>query len=142
MCTFVFGLSRSFSLSLVIRFLHGVFDGSLPLAKTILSEISNDKNIAIGTSQFFVGTAIGGCRFLVLLTSRLIGPILCGYLSNKSNIPGLVAKFPILEQVRFSLSIHLSTPSCSPSVSARWRCSSPPSATSSSPSRRSRRRSE
>lgn len=59
-CTFVFGMSRSFSLSLVIRFLHGIFDGSLPLAKTILSEISNDTNIAIGTSQFFVGTAIGG----------------------------------------------------------------------------------
>ena len=59
-CTFAFGLSRSFSRSLVIRFLHGLVDGSLPLAKTIISEISNDKNIAIGTSQFFVGTAIGG----------------------------------------------------------------------------------
>ena len=62
LCLVLFGFSTNFTLSVWIRFLHGLLDGAIPLGKTILSEISNEKNIAFGTSQFFVGTSIGGSR--------------------------------------------------------------------------------
>ena len=82
-----------------IRFFHGLLDGAIPLGKTILSEITNEKNIAFGTSQFFVGSSVGGSELIASLNSRLVGPILCGYLSNPDNIAPLIRVAPIFGKV-------------------------------------------
>ena len=65
-CITGFGLSSNYYLSLVIRFIHGLTDGSLGVTKIILAEISNDRNISLGSSFFFVSVAVG----------RLLGPLL------------------------------------------------------------------
>ncbi|CBK23256.2 uncharacterized protein [Blastocystis hominis] len=75
--------STNYTASVVIRLIHGLLDGVIPIAKTIVSEISNERNIALGTSSIFVG------------------PILCGYLSDPTRIPFLVDHFPIFEKQPF-----------------------------------------
>lgn len=56
----IFSFSTNYVASVVIRFIHGLLDGVIPIAKAIVSEISNARNIALGTSSIFVGIAIGG----------------------------------------------------------------------------------
>ena len=46
--------------ALFVRFLHGVADGTVPIVKTIQTEISNKNNIALVSGLYFVGCAIGG----------------------------------------------------------------------------------
>ena len=46
--------------ALLIRFIHGLVDGAVPVVKTIQTEISHQNNIAFVSSLFFVGGAIGG----------------------------------------------------------------------------------
>lgn len=46
--------------ALAIRFLHGLIDGTVPVVKTIQTEVSNPDNIAFISSLYFVGGAIGG----------------------------------------------------------------------------------
>lgn len=60
LCIFGLGFSKNYYLSLLFRFIHGVVDGSLGVCKTIMADLSNDRNIAIGTGFLFVGSTIGG----------------------------------------------------------------------------------
>ena len=62
-CIVIFSFSTNYIASVVIRLIHGLLDGVIPIAKTIVSEISNERNIALGTSSIFVGVAIGGYSF-------------------------------------------------------------------------------
>ena len=62
-CIVIFSFSTNYTASVVIRLIHGLLDGVIPIAKTIVSEISNERNIALGTSSIFVGVAIGGYSF-------------------------------------------------------------------------------
>ena len=59
-CMVIFSFSTNYVASVIIRFIHGLLDGVIPIAKAIVSEISNERNIALGTSSIFVGIAIGG----------------------------------------------------------------------------------
>ena len=59
-CIVLLAFSKQYWYSVAIRFFNGLIDGTVTLAQTILAEISNSRNIALGTSFFFVGTAIGG----------------------------------------------------------------------------------
>lgn len=54
------GFSTNFWFTVAIRFLNGLIDGTIPISKTMLSEISNSRNISLGTSFFFVGCSFGG----------------------------------------------------------------------------------
>ena len=67
-CMVALGFSSNFSLSVVIRFVHGLIDGVIPVAKAIISEISNEKNLALGTSSIFIGMSLGGLFLLTRLT--------------------------------------------------------------------------
>ena len=62
-CIVIFSFSTNYIASVVIRLIHGLLDGVLPIAIAIISEISNERNIALGTSSIFVGVAIGGYSF-------------------------------------------------------------------------------
>ena len=55
----------------------------------MIAEISNERNLPLGTSFVFLGTALG----------RLVGPILGGYLSHPENFSSLTKHFPILLSV-------------------------------------------
>lgn len=59
-CMVIFSFSTNYVASVIIRLIHGLLDGVIPIAKAIVSEISNERNIALGTSSIFVGIAIGG----------------------------------------------------------------------------------
>ena len=59
-CVIAFGLCDNIKAALFIRLIHGLVDGSVPVVKTIQTEISNPQNIAFVSSLFFVGSAIGG----------------------------------------------------------------------------------
>lgn len=84
----------------MIRFIHGLLDGVIPIAKAIVSEISNARNIALGTSSIFVGIALGGYVYSGdEIMFRSLGPIMCGYLSDPDRISFLVDRFPIFERV-------------------------------------------
>ena len=61
LCLLALGFSRSYTLSLVIRFIHGLLDSSLGLSKTIVTDLCNDTNMAFGTSLLYAGYAIGRC---------------------------------------------------------------------------------
>ncbi|KAK8817276.1 zinc induced facilitator-like 2 protein [Blastocystis sp. ATCC 50177/Nand II] len=80
------GMSKNYYFSLVIRFLHGVADGLLGISKTMVADLCNDSNIAVGTGMIFVGGAIGG----------FLGPIIGGYLSDPEVVKPIVKLFPFL----------------------------------------------
>ena len=63
-CMVIFSFSTNYVASVIIRLIHGLLDGVIPIAKAIVSEISNERNIALGTSSIFVGIAIGGYLLL------------------------------------------------------------------------------
>ena len=65
-CIVIFSFSTNYVASVIIRLIHGLLDGVLPIVTAIVSEISNERNIALGTSSIFVGVAIGGFAFLKL----------------------------------------------------------------------------
>lgn len=55
-----FGLCDSVYPALVIRFIHGLLDGVIPVCKTIQTEIATPETIGFISSLFFVGASIGG----------------------------------------------------------------------------------
>ena len=61
-CIIAFGLCDSVYPALAIRFIHGVFDGSIPITKTIQTEVATPETIGLVSSLFFVGVSIGGYR--------------------------------------------------------------------------------
>ena len=88
-CVSGLGISQNYYLSVIIRLIHGLADGLLGVTKTILTEMSNEKNVSLGTSFLFIGAAIG----------RIIGPLMSGYLTNAEFINFVAAKIPILKKV-------------------------------------------
>ena len=62
-CIVIFSFSTNYVASVIIRLIHGLLDGVLPIVTAIVSEISNERNIALGTSSIFVGVAIGGFAY-------------------------------------------------------------------------------
>ena len=84
-----FGFSNNYYVGVLCRFLYGLSDGTMNVSKTMLAELSNKRNISLGTSFIFVGSAIG----------RIVGPLCSSYLTDKSVIAPLVRRFPILEKV-------------------------------------------
>lgn len=101
-----FGLSKNYYLSLVIRFVHGVVDGLLGLSKTMVADLCNDSNIAIGTGMVFVGGAIGGFLTLLLLNRSFLGPIIGGYLSDQTVVKPILDMFPFLRSVVVSSPLY------------------------------------
>ena len=87
----LFGLSRSFAVAMLARFLWGALNGNLGVVKTYVSEICDDSNMAKSFSLF------GICGGL----ARLIGPAAGGFLygsfgsawleKNKAFLPCLLA---------------------------------------------------
>ena len=59
-CIFGLGFSKNYYFSLFIRLIHGMIDGGLGVSKTIMADLSNERNISVGTGFLFVGTTIGG----------------------------------------------------------------------------------
>lgn len=66
-----FGFSPTFWFAVASRFLWGILNGNIGVAKTYLSEISDDSNLARGMSYFGVIGSVG----------RVVGPIIGGLLS-------------------------------------------------------------
>ena len=71
-CAIGFGFAPSFLFAVGTRFLWGLLNGNIGVAKTYLGEISDDSNAAKGMALFGV---IGGL-------GRTIGPIIGGFLSS------------------------------------------------------------
>ena len=92
-CIFALGISRNYYLSLFIRLIHGLSDGLLNVSKTILSELSNDRNTSFVISLNYLGGVIG----------RLIGPLMSGYLASEDFIRPLAAKYPFFKKVCFHI---------------------------------------
>ncbi|KAK8792266.1 hypothetical protein WA171_002518 [Blastocystis sp. BT1] len=84
-CIIAFGFCDRIKLALVIRIIHGLIDGTIPISKTIQAEIANRNNIAFVSGLFFIGSSIGG----------LIGPLIGGYLNKEEYIQPIVDRFPI-----------------------------------------------
>lgn len=86
---FAFGVSKNYYFSLVIRLIHGLADGTLGVNKTIIAELSNSRNISLGTSFIFAGGAVG----------RILGPLFSSYLTDANVIAPLIKIFPFLHTV-------------------------------------------
>ena len=115
-CIFLFGLSKNFYFSLVIRLIHGLADGTLGVNKTIVAELSNSRNISVGTSCIVASGVIG----------RICGPLFSSYLTDMNVIAPLVKIFPFLHDVLAKTFIHSSYPSSFPSsLSLSSLCRSP-----------------
>ncbi|KAK8812471.1 hypothetical protein WA158_007705 [Blastocystis sp. Blastoise] len=92
LCILLFGYTTNYTLALIIRVFWGIADGYLGLSKTIVSEICDDSNVAMGFSLFQFGMGFGS----------LIGPIAGGYLSQiNSYWPQLITAFPFLKDSPF-----------------------------------------
>ena len=89
LCIAGLGVSQNYYLSLAIRLIHGLADGLLGVTKTILTEMSNEKNVSLGTSFLFIGAAIG----------RIVGPLLSGYFTDAKVISRIATVIPILKKV-------------------------------------------
>lgn len=94
-----FGFSNNYYVGLLCRLLYGLSDGTMNVSKTMLAELSNSRNISLGTSFIFVGSAIG----------RIIGPLCSSYLTDKSVIAPFIRKFHILEKVTVSSTFQIET---------------------------------
>ena len=88
-CIFFFGVSKNYFFSLLIRLIHGFADGTLGVTKTIIAELSNSRNISLGTSFLFAGGGIG----------KLIAPLFSSYLTDKNIIAPLFHLLPFLHDV-------------------------------------------
>ena len=65
-CIIAFGLCDRVYPALVIRFIHGVIDGSVPITKTIQTEVATPETVGFISSLFFVGISIGGFSYYSL----------------------------------------------------------------------------
>lgn len=59
-CNVAFGFCDSVKTAMIIRFFSGLLDGTIPVCKTIQTEVSTPETIGFVSSLFFVGSAIGG----------------------------------------------------------------------------------
>jgi Major Facilitator Superfamily len=67
-----FGMSPSFPVAIVIKIMWGLANGNVGVAKTALSELTDDSNTAKAFSYIGVATGAG----------RIVGPVIGGFLSQ------------------------------------------------------------
>ncbi|KAI9449900.1 MFS general substrate transporter [Lactarius psammicola] len=70
--TIVFGLSRSFWMLALSRFLHGALKGNIGALKSLMAELTDETNVAQGFSMLPVARELG----------YIIGPLIGGILSR------------------------------------------------------------
>jgi hypothetical protein len=68
----MFGLSRSFWMLALSRFLHGALKGNIGILKSLMAELTDESNVAQGFSMLPVATAV----------AYMIGPLIGGILSR------------------------------------------------------------
>lgn len=73
-CNTAFGFCDSVKMAMVIRFFTGLLDGTIPVCKTIQTEVSTPETIGFVSSLFFVGGAIGGYVYCSLFMVVLSDP--------------------------------------------------------------------
>lgn len=83
------GVTTNYYIALLIRLIHGISDGLLNVTKTIVTEMSSEKNVSLGTSFVFIGGAIG----------KVMGTLMSGLLMGDEFIKPMAARFPILKKV-------------------------------------------
>ncbi|KAK8816627.1 hypothetical protein WA538_002488 [Blastocystis sp. DL] len=88
---YLFGMCSHIKPAIILRVIHGIVDGIVPVSKTIQAEIANSENIAFVSSLFFVGGAIGG----------VIGPVTGGYLNKEEYICPFIRLFPIFKRLPY-----------------------------------------
>ncbi|KAI9452896.1 MFS general substrate transporter [Lactarius psammicola] len=71
----MFGLSRSFWMLALSRFLHGALKGNIGVLKSLMAELTDETSAAQGFSMLPVATALG----------YMIGPFIGGILSRPQN---------------------------------------------------------
>ncbi|KAK7195691.1 Major Facilitator Superfamily/Sugar transporter family [Novymonas esmeraldas] len=72
---FFFGYTRSFVACCVLRFLHGIFNGNVLVAKTMIADITDRTNQAKGFALLSITFGVGS----------LFGPFIGGFLYNPSS---------------------------------------------------------
>ena len=73
------GLCRSFKYALIIRFMSGFFAGNTPVSKSLIREVTTNKNISKLYSYFSLGVGIGA----------VAGPFIAGLSNPAENIGGI-----------------------------------------------------
>lgn len=74
-----FGMSPNFTFCCLMRFLHGIFNGNILIAKIIISDITDETNQAVGFSMVGLLWSIGS----------VIGPAVGGFLYDPLENPKL-----------------------------------------------------
>jgi MFS family permease len=97
-----FGFSPSFWFAVLSRFTWGVLNGNIGVAKTYLSEISDDSNVAKGMAYFSVIGSVG----------RVIGPMIGGLLSYPARSYPSVFAGTIFDTFPFALPSVIVTINC------------------------------
>lgn len=69
---FLFGLSNSYAMALTIRFASGLLNGNTCVIKSVIAEITDETNSAMGFALFNLTWSLGS----------IFGPVLGGYASN------------------------------------------------------------
>ena len=97
-----FGFSPTFWLAVFSRFMWGVLNGNIGVAKTYLAEISDDTNLSKGMAYFGVIGSIG----------RVVGPIIGGLLSYPAKTMPIVFGGTVFETYPFALPSMVITVNC------------------------------
>jgi len=79
--TILFGFSTSLGMAMILRLLAGCLGGQVPATKTLLSEVTDDSNQALGMVMVTAGWGAG----------LVIGPAIGGFLSQPAD------KYPVLD---------------------------------------------
>ncbi|GAM27258.1 hypothetical protein SAMD00019534_104330, partial [Acytostelium subglobosum LB1] len=94
MCMFFFGFSRSYGMAITFRFLAGLLNGNIAVAKTMLGEITDSSNQARAFSFIGLSWSIGGiCAPLI---GGMASNVCKQYPTHISSPSNLLCKFPYL----------------------------------------------
>jgi MFS family permease len=91
LCTLVFGIAPNYACALLTRFMWGLLNGNVGVAKTVMSELATDAHMARAFSYLGLNAGLG----------RILGPTLGGVLSEPAKkwparTPPLLVTFPYL----------------------------------------------
>ena len=78
-CSIGLGLSRSFSLSLVIRIIYGLLSGNTPVCKSLIRELTDNKNISKLYKYYGLGAGL----------SNILGPLFVALSNPAFNFGGI-----------------------------------------------------
>lgn len=101
-CALAFGFAPTFWFAVSFRFLWGLLNGNVGVAKTYLAEVSDDTNSANGMALFGV---IGGF-------GRTIGPVIGGFLSSPAQLYPHVFSHTIFETFPYALPALIISANC------------------------------